>query len=242
MSVLVCFILSIFQATEQQTSAISDLVLRASPIAKGVLLLLLFLSLGSWSIIFSKLIWFRRAERATSDFLASFRKREKLSDMFADADSIRGSPVARVFLAGYDEIANQINVTAGELRSIEAVTRVLQSAAIAEVTAMERSMSWLASTANASPFIGLFGTVIGIIIAFHGLSTATASSIQAVAPGIAEALIATAAGIAAAIPAAVSYNYFLNRIKFLTSNIDRFSLELVNFLERRYVRIDSLSG
>ena len=99
----------------------------------------------------------------------------------------------------------------GAIRSMESVNRVLQSATIAEVTRLERSLGWLATTANASPFIGLFGTVVGIVIAFQGLSAATASSIQSVAPGIAEALIATAAGIAAAVPAAIFYNYFLKQ-------------------------------
>jgi biopolymer transport protein TolQ len=219
----------------------SDLLLRASPIAKGVLALLLVLSVASWAVIFAKWLWFRRAQRATGEFLSQFRTRGKLSDVYVDAEANRDSPVARVFLAAYDEIANQINEGAGEVRSIDSVGRVLQSATIDEVTRMEKSMSLLASTANASPFIGLFGTVVGIIIAFHGLTTSTASSIQAVAPGIAEALIATAAGIAAAVPAAVFYNYFLGRIKILTSMIDRFSLELTNFVERRYVRVASLS-
>jgi biopolymer transport protein TolQ len=112
----------------------------------------------------------------------------------------------------------------------------MQSAIILEVSQMERSLSWLATTANASPFIGLFGTVVGIIIAFQGLSGSQASSIQAVAPGIAEALIATAAGIAAAVPAAIFYNNFLNRIKNITATLDRFSLEMLNIVERHYVK------
>src|SRR6185503_20963898 len=145
------------------------------------------------------------------------------------------SPLVRVFLAGYEEINNQIGEGDGRVRSIEALSRVLQSATIAEVSQMERRLTWLATTANASPFIGLFGTVVGIIIAFQGLSTASASSIQSLAPGIAEALIATAAGIAAAVPAAIFYNQFLNRIKALTAIIDRFSLELLNLVERHYV-------
>jgi len=113
---------------------------------------------------------------------------------------------------------------------------VLQSATIDEVTSLERSLSWLATTANASPFIGLFGTVVGIIIAFQGLSAAGSSSIQAVAPGIAEALIATAAGIATAVPAAIFYNLFLSRIKNLTAVMDRFSLEMLNVVERHYLK------
>jgi biopolymer transport protein TolQ len=227
----------LFQTSPDQQSAIIELILRASPIAKAILLLLAIMSIVSWGIIFNKWLWFRRAERATHGFLARFKDRTKLSDVYIDSESFKQSPVARVFLAGYDELANQMNESSTELRSLESIGRVLQSATIDEVTSMERSLSWLASTANAAPFIGLFGTVIGIIIAFHGLTTATGSSIQAVAPGIAEALIATAAGIGAAVPAAVSYNYFLNRTRILTATIDRFSLELTNLLERHYVRI-----
>jgi biopolymer transport protein TolQ len=235
------FIASFIQSSTAQASAFTDLVLRASPIAKGVLILLLVFSIASWAIIFSKLKVIRRAEQANGEFLSRFRSCTKLSDLYMDSDHLKQSPLARIFLAGYDEIANQVSESSREVRSLDSVARVLQSATISEVTALEKSLSWLATTANASPFIGLFGTVVGIIIAFQGLSAATASSIQAVAPGIAEALIATAAGLAAAVPAAIFYNYFVNRIKALTATMDRFSLELLNFVERHYIRIDSLS-
>ncbi len=139
-------------------------------------------------------------------------------------------------MAGYNEITNQMGDGGTGIRSIDSLSRVLQSATIAEITQMEHSMTWLATTANASPFIGLFGTVVGIVIAFEGLTTASASSIQAVAPGIAEALVATAAGIAAAVPAAIFYNHFLSRIKAMTGDLDRFSLELLNFVERNYIK------
>lgn len=228
--------LPLIQSTQTQTSSILDLVLRASPIAKGVLILLLIFSIYSWAIIITKWLWLRNAEKETRGFLSRFQRGGKLSDLYQGADPDGRSPLVRVFLAGYDEINNQIGETDGRVRSIDALGRVLQSATIAEVSRMERRLTWLATTANASPFIGLFGTVVGIIIAFHGLSTASASSIQAVAPGIAEALIATAAGIAAAVPAAVFYNHFLNRIKDLTAIIDRFSLELINLVERHYVK------
>ena len=141
-------------------------------------------------------------------------------------------------MAGYNEITSQMGEDSARIRSMEAIDRVLQSATIAEVSELERSLTWLATTANASPFIGLFGTVVGIVIAFQGLTSASASSIQAVAPGIAEALIATAAGIAAAVPAAIFYNHFLNRVKTLTATMDRFSLELLNLIERKYIKAD----
>jgi biopolymer transport protein TolQ len=230
------FALSLIQSTQTQTTSFLELLLRASPVAKGVLILLLVFSIYSWAIIISKWLWLREAERETNSFLGRFQRGGKLSELSQAADPNSRSPLIRVFLSGYDEISNQLGESGGRLRSTDALSRVLQSATIAEVSQMERRLTWLATTANASPFIGLFGTVVGIIIAFQGLSTASASSIQAVAPGIAEALIATAAGIAAAVPAAIFYNNFLNRIKTLTGIIDRFSLELINLVERHYVK------
>jgi biopolymer transport protein TolQ len=226
----------LIQAADAQQISLTDLLLRASPVAKFVLALLLIFSLASWAIIFMKWLQLRAAERATAEFLAQFRSRSKLADVYVAADSLKQSPAARVFLAGYDEITSQIGDGSGQVRSIEAVSRVLQSASIAEVTQLERGLGWLATTANASPFVGLFGTVVGIIIAFQGLSGAASSSVQAVAPGIAEALIATAAGIAAAVPAAIFYNYFLGRIKAFIATLDRFSLELLNLIEHHYIK------
>jgi len=229
------YLFSLLQTAPTPRSSLIDLLLRASPIAKAVLILLLFFSIYSWAIIITKWLWLRRAEAATKAFLVRFRSSAKLSDLYTEAEGEQ-SPIGRVFLAGYDEITGQLDESGGQVRSLEALSRVLQSETINQVTRMERSLSWLATTANASPFIGLFGTVVGIIIAFQGLTTASASSIQAVAPGIAEALIATAAGIGAAVPAAIFYNQFLNRVKTLTATLDRFALELLNLVERHYAR------
>src|SRR5215212_7513300 len=171
-----CFPLPLFQTAQTQSAALSDLLLRASPIAKGVLILLLLFSIYSWSIIITKWLWLRRAERATAEFLSRFKKAAKLSELSSSLDSGNHSPIARVFIAGYDEISGQMGEGNGRFRSIEALSRVMQSAIILEVSQMERSLSWLATTANASPFIGLFGTVVGIIIAFQGLSGSQASS------------------------------------------------------------------
>ena len=229
------FLLSLLQPAPTPRSSLIDLLLRASPIAKAVLILLLLFSIYSWAIIITKWLWLRRAESATKAFLARFRSGAKLSDLYTEVEGDE-SPIGRVFLAGYDEITGQLDESGGQVRSLDALSRVLQSETINQVSRMERSLSWLATTANASPFIGLFGTVVGIIIAFQGLTTASASSIQAVAPGIAEALIATAAGIGAAVPAAIFYNQFLNRVKTLTATLDRFALELLNLVERHYAR------
>ncbi|HWP43876.1 MAG TPA: MotA/TolQ/ExbB proton channel family protein [Blastocatellia bacterium] len=236
MRILVSLVLFLIQTEQPEQRSIIDLLLDASPIAKGVLLLLLVFSVVSWAIIFSKLIALRQAEGANREFLSRFSSRSKLSDIYIDSENYSRSPIARVFLAGYREITGQMGDEHARLRSIDSVQRVLQSAAIEEVTRLEKSLGFLATTANASPFIGLFGTVVGIVIAFEGLTNATTSSIQSVAPGIAEALIATAAGIAAAVPAAIFYNYFLSRIKTITADVDRFSLELLNFIERNYIK------
>jgi biopolymer transport protein TolQ len=237
LSAIFGFLLVIIQTAPTQGISLVDLLLKASPIAKGVLILLLIFSIMSWAIIFSKWRALKRAERATDEFLSSFSQRDrKLSDLFVETEYRKESPLARIFASGYEEVTGQIDSDAGRVLSLDAVNRVMQSATIDEVTEMEKSLSWLATAANASPFIGLFGTVVGIIIAFQGLSSASASSIQSVAPGIAEALIATAAGIGAAVPAAIFYNYFLNRIKSLTAKMDRFSLEMLNIVERNYLR------
>jgi biopolymer transport protein TolQ len=226
--------LAFYQASQNQGISLLDLLLKASPIAKFVLVLLLIFSIVSWAIIFSKWRALKASQTATDGFLARFSRNSKLSDLFIDAEYHKQSPLARIFLAGYEEVSSQIENSENHIQSFEAINRVLQSATIEEVSQMEKSLSWLATAANASPFIGLFGTVVGIIIAFQGLSASSGSSILSVAPGIAEALIATAAGIAAAVPAAIFYNFFLNKIKAMTSAMDRFSLEVLNIIERHY--------
>ncbi len=230
------FYSALIQSEAAQSISLTDLLLRASPVAKGVLVILLLFSIYSWSIIITKWIALKRAEGATTSFLSRFRGGTKISELYAATDAYSSSPVARVFMAGYDEIALQVDESNGSVRNLESLGRVLQSAVINETSKMESSLSWLATTANATPFIGLFGTVVGIILAFQGLGAATTTSIQAVAPGIAEALIATAAGIGAAVPAAIFYNYFLNRIKHMTALMDRFSLEMLNLIERHYIK------
>ena len=236
MTIAVGFALSLIQSTQPQHSTFFELLLDASPIAKGVLILLLVFSIYSWAIIITKWLWLRDAEKQTKAFLSRFQRGGKLSELYQATDQDGRSPLVRVFIAGFDEIKNQIGDGNGSIRSIDALSRVLQSATIAEVSQMERRLAWLATTANASPFIGLFGTVVGIIIAFRGLSTASASSIQSVAPGIAEALIATATGLFAAIPAVVAYNSFARQIRVLSAEMDNFAFEFLNIAERHFLK------
>src|SRR5581483_570976 len=182
--------------------------------------------LASWAIIIAKELATRKARQQSAEFLRIFERSQRLSEVRAGTAAFAASPLPALCHAAEDELRKQSTL------NLEAVQRALQSAAIDETTKLEQSLSWLASTASASPFIGLFGTVVGIIIAFQGLSASTTTSIQAVAPGIAEALIATAAGIAAAVPAVLAYNLYLNRIKVLAAEMDSFSLRLLNLIER----------
>jgi biopolymer transport protein TolQ len=224
---LYSFFLALWQDQPvERTNSLVDLILRASPVAQVVLAVLFSFSLASWAIIFAKARTTKRAERKSAQFLQVFERSKRWADLRAKTQTLDESPLAAIFLAASEELENQSRL------NLDAVLRVMQSTAISETTRLEQSLGWLASTASAAPFIGLFGTVVGIIIAFQGLTQAATASIQAVAPGIAEALIATAAGIAAAVPAVLGYNYYVNRIKVLAAEMDSFSLRLLNFIER----------
>ena len=207
-------------------------------VARIVLFILLAFSVLSWAIIFHKYRSFKAARRDSREFLKIFRQSKKLSDIRASCKSLKASPLVEVFLAGYREIESQ--AIAGEnpgkprIRSLDAVQRALQIAASAELTRLEQWLSWLATTGSVTPFIGLFGTVWGIIDAFQGLGTAGTASLRSVAPGISEALVTTAAGLFAAIPAVVAYNQFVQRIKEFGALMDDFALEFVNMTERHF--------
>lgn len=211
------------------SSSLLDLVLRSSLVAKFVLLILLLFSIVSWAIIFSKARATRVAQEHTAGFMEVFEKSSGWGELYANSASFNLSPLRAILIAANAELEKQSRL------NLEAVHRVMQSAAISETNQMERHLGWLASTASASPFIGLFGTVVGIIIAFQGLSQAATASIQAVAPGIADALLATAAGIAAAVPAVLAYNHYVNRIKVIAAEMDGFALRLLNFIEREAI-------
>jgi biopolymer transport protein TolQ len=207
-------------------------------VARIVLLILLFFSVLSWAIIFHKYRLFKRALRDSAEFLQIFRQSKKLSEIRSSCSMLRGSPLPEVFQAGYREIESQ--ASAGEdpakpvIRSLDSVRRSLQIGSTTELTRMESWMPWLATTAAATPFIGLFGTVWGIMDAFHGLGTAGAASLRSVAPGISEALITTAAGLFAAIPALIAYNQFVHRLKTFGSMLDDFAMEFLNMTERYF--------
>jgi len=224
---------------------IANLILESGPVAKIVLAILLVFSLLSWAIIFSKWTAMRRARVQSARFLRAFRKAHHLQDVATVAEQFHPSPLVKVFEGGYDEYRRQENVALranpgrsggpgnpAPPRNITAVQRATQIAASEELTRLERRLPLLATTGAVTPFIGLFGTVWGIIDAFHGLGTAGAATLRAVAPGISEALITTAAGLFAAIPAVIAYNHFTHVLREFGARMNDFALEFLNALER----------
>jgi len=209
---------------------IVDMLSNTGAVAKLVLLALLAFSLISWAIILTKWSLLRRARVQSGRFVRAFRKAQRLQDMAAVVDQFKPSPLVGVFEGGYEEYRRQLTAT-GALRNLVSIQRGMQIGASEEITRLERNMPWLAITAAVTPFVGLFGTVWGIIDAFHGLGTAGAATLRAVAPGISEALITTAAGLAAAIPAVIAYNLIGASIRESAARCDDFALELLNAVE-----------
>src|SRR5580698_5528654 len=209
---------------------IVDMLSNTGAVAKLVLLVLLAFSLVSWSIILTKWSLLRRARAQSGRFIRALRKAQRLHDIAAVADQFKPSPLVGVFEGGYEEFKRQTGAT-GVLRNLTGVQRGMQIGASEEISRLERNVPWLAITAAVTPFIGLFGTVWGIIDAFHGLGTAGAATLRAVAPGISEALITTAAGLAAAIPAVIAYNLIGSSIREFAARSDDFALEVLNAVE-----------
>jgi biopolymer transport protein TolQ len=233
---LVAVLLAFYQGFYQ--GEVWQLIANTGIVARIVLLLLLAFSIWSWAIIFHKWRTFHAARRESQEFLKVFRQSKKLSEIRAFCRTLRSSPLPEVFQAGYREIESQVipseNPGKPRIRSLEAVQRALQIASSTELSRMERWLTWLATTGAVTPFVGLFGTVWGIIDAFHGLGTAGTASLRSVAPGISEALITTAAGLFAAIPAVIAYNQFLQRVKEFGALMDDFTLEFLNMTERYF--------
>lgn len=220
------------------------LILASSILSKAVLIILLIFSVFSWAIIFKKFTAMRKLRRDSETFIRMFRKSKRFSEIGTACESLRNTPLVEVFLAGHEELETQLlrdgkspsAAASGSptLKTINVIQRALSRASSVELTKLERNMGWLATTASVTPFIGLFGTVLGIITAFTGLGVEGTATIRAVAPGIAEALIATAAGLFAAIPAVIAYNYFVHQVKEFGSAMDDFSLEFLNLMERTF--------
>jgi biopolymer transport protein TolQ len=220
---------------------VAGLVAQSGPVPRAVLALLLVFSLVSWAIIFYKGASLARARSQSATFLDIFRRSAKFSEVNAVCPQLKASPLVGVFQAGYLEVNQQVRGgatpaagTKPTVRSLESLSRSLARAAGVEVTRLERRLSFLATTASVTPFVGLFGTVWGIMDAFAEIGRMGSASLVVVAPGIAEALITTAMGLFAAIPAAVFFNTFTSRVKVLGSMVDDFALEFLNIVERNF--------
>ncbi len=227
-------------------SGLIDLVSGASPIVIFTLLLLLFFSVTTWAIIFIKWRQIRTSRQQTASFLDAFWTAKSLSQIQSQLGSYVGSPVAEMFRVGYGELNRLSKATGGldqgwmaegiGLGGLENLRRSLTRAARVEMTRLSHSLTFLATTGNIAPFVGLFGTVVGIMNAFRGIGLQGSASLATVAPGISEALVATAAGLAAAIPAVIAYNHFLSRVRVLDEEMNAFSADFLNLVERDVLR------
>ena len=210
-----------------------DYIRRTTPVGMAVLAVLFIFSVSSWTIIFSKWSALRRAREANARFLRAFRKANGLEAVMVASEQFRPSPLVSVFDFGYTEINRQVQ-TRGGFNNKPALERALQLGTNEELARLEHNLNWLATTASVSPFIGLFGTVLGIIRAFEMLGSSGGTSLASVGPGISEALFATAVGLFAAIPAAIFYNHFGHMLKELGARMDDFGLEFLNLAERSF--------
>lgn len=216
-----------------QIGVLDQILQYEGPVGFLILAVLIILSIYSWTVIFSKLGALRSARNSNTRFLRAFRKAPNIEAVVAATEQYRPSPLVTVFDFGYEELERQVK-TRGQIANRAAVERALQLGISEELLRLENRMNILATAASVSPFVGLLGTVMGIIRAFEALSTQGSTSLRAVGPGIAEALYATALGLFAAIPAAMAYNSFGNRIREIGSRMDDFSLEFLNLAERNF--------
>ena len=224
-----------------------NMISNAGLMVQFVLLLLLFFSITSWAIILIKYRYIKRAYQESALFTELFWKSKDLSNAYRQAKELQGSPIARIFRIGYVELKkiSQRGMPEGSNDSTERpsglgarfagmdnIKRALRRAINTETTRMTQMVPFLATTGNTTPFIGLFGTVWGIMNSFHGIGMRGSASLAVVAPGISEALVATAAGLAVAIPAVIAFNYFMQKIKILESELNSFSADFLNIIER----------
>ena len=224
-----------------------NMISNAGLMVQFVLLLLLFFSITSWAIILIKFRYIKRAYQESAVFTELFWKSKDLSNAYRQAKELEGSPIARIFRIGYVELKkiSQSGISeSGDDRperssglgarfaGMDNIKRALRRAINTETTRMTQMVPFLATTGNTTPFIGLFGTVWGIMNSFHGIGLRGSASLAVVAPGISEALVATAAGLAVAIPAVIAFNYFMQKIKILESELNSFSADFLNIIER----------
>lgn len=221
------------------TAGVVELVLNSGPVAKFVLAVLLGMSIVSWALIVEKWWHLRRVRSQTEAFVRVFREGRRPSVVQAATKKYKDSPLAQMYSAAYHEFGGVGELVDRVIEDddfgrdrLEAVHRAMRRQSALEIAKLERYLTFLATTASATPFIGLFGTVWGVMAAFHGIGKQGSASLAVVAPGISEALIATAAGLAAAIPAVIAYNYFVSRVRDWATEMDGFTMDLLNLLTR----------
>jgi len=239
---------------------IIQMILHAGPMVKFVMLILFLFSITTWAIIFLKFRMLRKARDETDDFLELFYESRDIKKIYRSSDSLKLSPVARLFRAGYAEFTRFRKMQGGDpdgmsqagtaaqseypLRSqqtlMDNLERALRKAQIDQNKRLEKALSFLATTGNTAPFIGLFGTVWGIMESFHSIGLKGSANLAVVAPGISEALVATAAGLAAAIPAVVAFNYFTQRVASLRAEMDIFATDFLSMVVRQFFKKPSL--
>jgi len=244
--------IAVSQLGHEVELGVFSMVARAGLVVQLVLVILLLMSVMTWAIIFYKWRMFKQAERENLRFHNLFMNQQRLSIIHEGAENMTFSPVASIFRAGYIELVrvsrtrkqqpqNLQEEPAGLLKEVggtENINRALSKAAETELTRLEKALPFMATTGSTAPFIGLFGTVWGIMNAFRSIGLAGSASLISVAPGISEALVATAAGLAAAIPAVVGYNFFIQKIRILDNDMRTFTAEFLNIIERHFRRGD----
>lgn len=226
-------------SSDSLTAGVIELVLNSGPVAKFVLVVLLGMSIVSWALIVEKWWHLRRVRRQTETFVKVFREGRRPSVVQAATKKFKDSPLAQMYSAAYHEFGGVGELVDRVIENdefgrdrLESVHRAMRRSSALEIAKLERYLTFLATTASATPFIGLFGTVWGVMAAFHGIGKQGSASLAVVAPGISEALIATAAGLAAAIPAVIAYNYFVSRVRDWATEMDGFTMDLLNLLTR----------
>jgi len=222
-----------------------ELATHSGPVVLGVLIILILFSIGSWAVIVYKLLQFKRAFAQTYKFIDMFWESRKLDEIYEKSASYPESPVARVFRAGYiemikvkkklDKQIQEAGSIGDELSGMDNITRAMKRSHTAEITHLESLVPFLATTGSTAPFIGLFGTVWGIMVAFRDIGKMGSANLATVAPGISEALIATATGLAAAIPAVIAYNYFNSKIKVMDAEMESFTSDFLNIIKRHFL-------
>lgn len=222
--------------------SILSMILQAGPVGQLVMLTLLIFSLVSWAIVFSKYRLYRKVRLDSEDFLETFWTSNNLSEAYEAAEEFEFSPEASVFIAGYTELQkinrvrsgddNSVDTLEMQLATMDNLKRAIRKTEIQEINQLGSALPFLATTGSATPFIGLFGTVWGIMASFHDIGLRGSASLAVVAPGISEALVATAAGLAVAIPAVIFYNFFSNKLTTIDSEIQNFSTDFLNLVER----------